>query len=92
MYISTKAAFLRNLGIAVVNGVITLVVLLIAPLGLAAVIINTALVTIVSFVVGMIADWAIAWVSDSVFSNRISPGQKQMIRQQKTKEIERRDD
>ncbi|MDB9373231.1 CRISPR-associated protein Csx18 [Nodularia sphaerocarpa] len=50
MYITTRAALVRNLGVAIVNGAITLILLLIAPLGLAAVIINTILVTIASFV------------------------------------------
>lgn len=50
MYISCRAAFVRNLGVALLNGGITLVILLIAPLGLAAVIINTILVIAASFV------------------------------------------
>jgi hypothetical protein len=50
MYITTRAALVRNLGVAILNGAITLMILLIAPLGLAAVITNTILVTIASFV------------------------------------------
>jgi hypothetical protein len=50
MYITTRAALVRNLGVAIFNGAITLMILLIAPLGLAAVITNTILVTIASFV------------------------------------------
>lgn len=41
MYISTRAAVVRNLATAITNGAITLTLLLIAPLGLAAVIGNT---------------------------------------------------
>lgn len=50
MYISHRAALVRNLGVAICNGVITLIILLIAPLGLTAVIINTLLVTLASFI------------------------------------------
>ncbi|MBD2276774.1 CRISPR-associated protein Csx18 [Aphanizomenon flos-aquae] len=49
MYISNRAALVRNLAVAFLNGTITLIILLIAPLGLAAVIINTILVTIATF-------------------------------------------
>ncbi|MCW6037842.1 hypothetical protein K4A83_16405 [Spirulina subsalsa FACHB-351] len=38
MYISTRAAFVRSTVVAAANGAITLALLLIAPLGLAAVI------------------------------------------------------
>ncbi|MBE9234355.1 hypothetical protein IQ231_22605 [Cuspidothrix issatschenkoi LEGE 03284] len=50
MYISHRAALVRNLGVAICNGAITLIILLIAPLGLTAVIINTLLVTLASFI------------------------------------------
>ncbi len=50
MYISHRAALVRNLGVAICNGAITLIILLIAPLGLTAVIINTILVALASFV------------------------------------------
>ena len=45
MYTTSRAANVRNLSIALVNGTVTLIILLIAPLGLAAVITNTFLVT-----------------------------------------------
>jgi Na+/serine symporter len=44
MYISPRAAKVRNVLVSAANGSITLIILLIAPLGLAAVIINTLLV------------------------------------------------
>lgn len=56
MYLSLRLAQVRNLSVALVNGVITLVILLIAPLGLAAVITNTLLVTFGSFTTATIAD------------------------------------
>lgn len=63
MFISRKAAFVRNFAAAAVNGSITLILLLIAPLGLAAVIFNTILVTLSTFFVcaggDVIASWLI---------------------------------
>ncbi|MEG4320850.1 MULTISPECIES: CRISPR-associated protein Csx18 [unclassified Microcoleus] len=56
MYTTSRAANLRNLSIALVNGTITLIVLLIAPLGLAAVIANTFLVTAATFLTATTAD------------------------------------
>ncbi|MBD1215029.1 MAG: hypothetical protein H9534_20385, partial [Dolichospermum circinale Clear-D4] len=56
MYISRRSATFRNVSISTVNGGITLVILLIAPLGLAAVIINTLLVTVATYIVASAAD------------------------------------
>jgi hypothetical protein len=49
MYFSPRAAFIRNLAVAGLNGSITLIILLIAPMGLAGVIANTLMVTVASF-------------------------------------------
>ncbi|MBE9185611.1 hypothetical protein IQ270_13115 [Microcoleus sp. LEGE 07076] len=65
MHISTGTAGFRNLALSVVNGAITLIVLLIAPLGLAAVIINTLLITAATFVAGEIADRVIRYLQPS---------------------------
>lgn len=56
MFLSPRAILIRNFSVASVNGAITLVILLIAPLGLAAVIMNTALVTIATFATATLAD------------------------------------
>ncbi|MBA3924448.1 MAG: hypothetical protein H0X31_23195 [Nostocaceae cyanobacterium] len=58
MYISPRTALFRNVSLAVANGTITLVILLIAPLGLAAVIINTILITVATYAVGTTSDRA----------------------------------
>lgn len=60
MYISRRGARLRNALVSVFNGSITLVILLIAPLGLMAIIINTLLVTFATYVVSNVADKVIA--------------------------------
>jgi hypothetical protein len=56
MVISQRAAFIRNVLMAGTNGAITLVILLIAPLGLAAVWINTLLVVAASFGTATLSD------------------------------------
>ncbi|MCU0542979.1 MAG: CRISPR-associated protein Csx18 [Oscillatoriaceae cyanobacterium Prado104] len=65
MHISTRTAGFRNLALSVINGAITLIVLLIAPLGLAAVIINTLLIAAATFVAGEIADRVIRYLQPS---------------------------
>ncbi|MEH2296802.1 CRISPR-associated protein Csx18 [Nostoc sp.] len=60
MYISHRGAKLRNTLVSFFNGSVTLVILLIAPLGLMAVIINTLLVTFATYVVSNVADKVIA--------------------------------
>lgn len=60
--ITAKGAFIRNLATASVNGTITLILLLIAPLGLAAVIFNTILVTLSTFMVNSLGDRVVQWL------------------------------
>ena len=73
MFISFRAAKVRNLSVASVNGSVTLIILLIAPLGLAAVIINTLLVAVASYGVGQMADRVILWLSPPPSLTTISP-------------------
>jgi len=56
MYISSRTVLVRNSAVAIINGCITLIILLIAPLGLMAVITNTLLVTIATYIVCFTAD------------------------------------
>jgi hypothetical protein len=56
IYLSPRAAQLRNSLVATTTGSITLIILLIAPLGLAAVIINTLLVTATTYGISQTAD------------------------------------
>ncbi|MGL5061546.1 MAG: CRISPR-associated protein Csx18 [Microcoleus sp.] len=73
MYLSTRTAGFRNLALSVVNGAITLIVLLIAPLGLAAVIINTLLIAAATFAAGEISDRIIRYLQpgrdEEIFRN-----------------------
>jgi hypothetical protein len=56
MYISSRGMVTRNFTIAIVNGIVTLIILLIAPLGLATVISNTFLVMVASFFTATFVD------------------------------------
>ena len=62
MILTERSALIRNLLVSGTNGAITLVILLIAPLGLAAVIINTVLITFATYFVSNIADRIVWWL------------------------------
>lgn len=66
MYLTARSAQVRNLAVAAVNGAITLVILLIAPLGLAAVAINTFLVTVATYATATIADRIVRYLQPDV--------------------------
>jgi hypothetical protein len=82
MYISIRAAVVKNLIVAIANGTITLILLLIAPLGLAAVIGNTFMVTVATFFVATFSDTVASWLNASqkqtVFKPNINSG-KQVV-------------
>jgi len=69
MYISPRIALVRNLAVAFLNGTITLIILLIAPLGLAAVITTTVLITIASLVNSTASDRVIYFLQSSEQNN-----------------------
>lgn len=60
--LKTRPAIVRNIAVAAVNGIITLTLLLIAPLGLFAVVVNTILVTASTFFVSTLADIVVVWL------------------------------
>jgi cell division protein FtsW (lipid II flippase) len=62
MYINQRSQLVRNITLAVANGSLTLIILLIAPLGLAAVIINTILITISTFITATASDRVIKYL------------------------------
>jgi hypothetical protein len=74
MYISRRSATVRNVSISTVNGGITLVILLIAPLGLSAVIINTMLVTVTTYIVASAADKIVLWLEPEQNAELTSSG------------------
>ncbi|MEG4009818.1 CRISPR-associated protein Csx18 [Microcoleus sp. Pol11C1] len=65
MYITSRTSTIRNFSLAAVNGTITLIILLIAPLGLAAVISNTFLVTVATFFASALADQIVRYLPPS---------------------------
>ncbi len=72
-----NAKVLRNLVTAVINGSITLAILLIAPLGLAAVITNTILVAIASFFSGALAEIVMDLLSSPEIDVEVLPEERQ---------------
>jgi len=91
MYISPRTALFRNVSLAVANGTITLVILLIAPLGLAAVIINTILITVATYAVGTVSDSIMKWLSStSQQAELFSSSGKQSLRRPDFRDWDRR--
>lgn len=62
MYLTPRSAFVRNLLVTLANGGLTLVILLIAPLGLAAVIVNTLLVMGATLATTTLGDRVVAFL------------------------------
>lgn len=93
MYFSTRAGQLRSVLVAVTNGTITLIILLIAPLGLAAVLINTVLVTVSTYAVSTLADRIMAWLSPEIQAELLSElerGQRSLSRYLRNLHLARR--
>lgn len=59
-----RTALVRNVLVSGTNGAITLIILLIAPLGLTAVIMNTALVTLATFFTSQTADRVVGFLQN----------------------------
>jgi hypothetical protein len=75
MYISRRSAKVRNALVSAINGSITLVILLIAPLGMVAVIINTILITLATYMVSNLADRVILWLEPAQRVELMPPGE-----------------
>ncbi|NEO26066.1 MAG: hypothetical protein F6K03_04005 [Kamptonema sp. SIO4C4] len=90
MYISTRAALVRSGVVSGVNCAITLTLLLIAPLGLAAVITNTVFITASTFVVCVAGDWVVAWLGNGVPPSELPRGSNSGSIQQRQNEDIRR--
>jgi hypothetical protein len=61
-FLTSKVAQVRNVSVSVVNGAISLIILLIAPLGLLAVIVNTLLIIASTYTVTTISDRIIVYL------------------------------
>jgi len=69
MLISWKGSLIKSVAIAFINGLITLILLLIAPLGLAVVVINTIAIFISTLAVTMAFDLITLWLLKSPTNN-----------------------
>jgi len=70
---SRRISLFVNLLVSIVNGAIVLVLLLIAPLGLASVITLTLLITISTFVSGIAAVVLVRWLENRENPSRSAP-------------------
>ncbi|HEY9700074.1 MAG TPA: CRISPR-associated protein Csx18 [Trichocoleus sp.] len=92
MYFSSRSAQVRNLLVAIANGSITLIILLIAPLGLAAVIINTLLVTVATYFTALTADRIILFLQGerSQRAESLNRSRAAQIQRVESNDLERR--
>lgn len=90
MYISPRAALVRNISASLVNGGITLIILLIAPLGIVAVIINTLLVTVATYTVTIAADWVMVFLERNQPIELLSRPRQTQIRHRNASKLNRR--
>lgn len=90
MYISRRAALVRNVSASLVNGGITLIILLIAPLGILAVIINTLLVTIATYTVIIAVDRVMLFLQRNQQAELLSSSRRSQIRSRNNSELDRR--
>lgn len=71
--LSPRAALIRNVLVSGTSGSITLVILLVAPLGLAAVIFNTLLVTAACFFTSSTADRVVMYLQPKSDRYSVNP-------------------
>ena len=90
MYISSNAALVRNVSASVVNGGITLIILLVAPLGLLAVIVNTLLVTVATYTTIVAVDRVMLFLQRNQQAELISKSKRSQIRSRNNSDLDRR--
>lgn len=90
MYISSRTILVRNVSVSIVSGGITLIILLIAPLGLMAVIINTVLVTLTTYIVSVGADRVMAFLQRDEQAELLAKERRAQIRLYNSARVARR--
>lgn len=90
MYISPRATLVRNISVSLLNGGITLIILLIAPLGLIDVIINTLLVTLTTYVVAVGADRVTIYLQRDEQAELLARERRSQIRLSNSSRLARR--
>lgn len=92
MFFNIRALLVRNFAVSAVNGSLTLVILLIAPLGLAAVITNTLLVVAATLVSSAFVDGVVRFL-DAGEADRLRfsapPRESEEIRRRESSDIRR---
>ncbi len=93
---SLKGHLIKNIASAFINGLITLILLLIAPLGLASVIFITFMVTVSTFMVTMTFDFITIWLLNSsreqYFDRPLNDPYNNPITRQNNPNLSRRND
>jgi hypothetical protein len=91
MYFSNRSLQVRNVSLAIVNGSITLIILLIAPLGIVAVLINTALVAAATYATAIVGDRVILYLQgDPQRAELLERPGRSSIRRADADDLERR--
>lgn len=90
MYISPRAILVRNVSVSLVNGGVTLIILLIAPLGLMAVIINTILIILATYIVSVGADRVAAYLQRDEQTDLLARDRRSQIRLVSSAKVARR--
>lgn len=89
--LSWRAMLARSLAAAVVNGIVTLWLLLIAPLGLATAILNTSAVALSTFAVCFAGDLVSIWLlREQGASGSLGSGRGSRLQRSAMEELERR--
>lgn len=90
MYISPRTTLVRNVSVSIVNGGITLIILLIAPLGLMAVIINTVLVALTTYIISVGADRVMAFLQRDEQAELLARERRSLFRLSNSAKVARR--
>ncbi len=90
MYISPRTTLVRNVSVSIVNGGITLIILLIAPLGLIAVTINTMTVALTTYIVSVGADRVMAFLQRDEQAELLARERRSLLRLSNSAKVARR--
>lgn len=90
MYISPRAILVRNVSVSLINGTVTLIILLIAPLGLMAVIINTVIIALATYIVLVGADRVTAYLQREEQAELLAKDRRSQMRLANSAKVTRR--
>lgn len=90
MYISPRAILVRNVSVSLINATVTLIILLIAPLGLMAVIINTVLIALATYIVSVGADRVTVYLQREEQAELLAKDRRSQMRVANSSKVARR--